>query len=70
MDKYDQHLKYCRLLEAVKLIELFLEDCYCTSGMCYDEQNRIVMCTDIGYFNEGLYDLKEYLDDMTIITGE
>lgn len=61
MDKFEQLMKYNKLLESVERIESFLEECHCSSVVCWDDNNETVMDTDIGYFFEGLDDLKQYL---------
>lgn len=61
MDKLEELMKYNKLLEAVELIGTFLEECHCSSAVCWDDDNETVMDTDIGYFFEGLDGLEEYL---------
>lgn len=63
-DKYEQHLKFYKLLESVERIQTFLEEeCSCSSACCWDSDNETVMHTDIGYFFQGLEELRQYLMD-------
>ena len=64
MDKFEEIVKYSKLLEAVDLIDTFTkEECHCSSAECWDDDNETVMHTDIGYFFQGLEDLRRYLTD-------
>ena len=62
MDKFEELQEYNKLLEAVELIQMFLEKGDGCESQWWDENGEVVMGTDVGYFFEGLSQIEEYCE--------